>query len=174
MDGFAKEWSKYLPENHRKALYTALCTLTDEFFYYDPESEENVFRDLLPRRYTSFYNPIFLKKFFVSFLTVSYKLALSEGSDTLIACTAEEIALHILIERASAVLEMEGIESDFDAFEDMVLQDVDFEFLYEPESEWIDEKKNRDELGMANLHPSEWFKPFLNAAMPIHPYCQEE
>jgi hypothetical protein len=57
---FAKAWSKSLPENHREALFTALATLTDEFFDYDLESEENIFRELLPSRYVSFYTPLFL------------------------------------------------------------------------------------------------------------------
>ena len=174
MTEFAKAWSKYLPENHREALFTALCTLTDEFFDYDLESEENVFRELLPSRYVSFYTPLFLKRFYVALLTVGYKLALPKQSETLIACTAEEIALHILVQEASVELDIDGIEAEYGLFEEMIYQDVDFEFLYESENEWIDRSKVRDELAMANLHPSKWFKTFDNASMPVHPYCQDE
>lgn len=120
MNGFAEAWSKYLPENYRKALYTALCTISDEFFEYDLESEENIFRELLPGQYISFYSPLFLKCFYATFLTVGYKLALPKKSDTMIACTAEELALHILISEASVILEQEGVEADFDAFKDAI------------------------------------------------------
>jgi hypothetical protein len=174
MTEFAEAWSKYLPENHRKALHTALCVISDQFFDYDLESEENIFRELLPRQYLSFYTPLFLKCFFATFLTVGYKLALPKKFDTLIACTAEELALHILISEATAILETWGYEADFDIFEDAIYQDWDFEFLYDSENNLNRSSELQDELDCANLHPSKWFKPFLNASMPVHPYCQDE
>jgi hypothetical protein len=174
MAQFAKAWSKYLDVNHREALHIALCTLTDQFFEDNLESEENVFFEYLPCRYVSFYTPVFVRRFYVAFLTVGYKLAMQQHSDTLIACTAEEIALYILIQEASEILENQGIEPDFDTFEDLIYQDVDFEFLYESNSDWIDSSKIRDKLAIANLHPTEWFKTFDNASMPVHPYCQDE
>jgi len=82
--------------------------------------------------------------------------------------------LHILIERASAILEMDDIDADFGAFEDAIYQDLDFEFLYEPELDGIEDGKLGAELGTGNLRFSEWFKPFINASMPIHPLCRNE
>lgn len=174
MSGFAEAWSEYLPNNHRKALYSALALLSDEFFENDLEDEDHIFRELLPRKYFHQYTPIFLKQFYVTLLTVGYKLALNRKSDTLIACTAEELALCILIERASELLEEDGIDADFSAFEDVIYQDVDFEYLYEPETDGIEDSEVGVELGIGNLHFSEWFKPFLNASMPVHPLCQDK
>jgi hypothetical protein len=174
MTEFAKAWSKYLHKNHRRALYAALCMVADQFFDFDLESEENIFRELLPRQYASFYTPLFLKRFYATFLTVGYKLALPKKSNTLIACTAEELALHILISEASAILETEGIEPDFGAFEDAIYQDWDFEFLFDSESELNRNSALQDELACVNLHPSKWFMSFPNASLPINPYCQEE
>ncbi len=70
MTGFAKAWSKYLPENHREALHSALCTITDEFFDNDLEDKDHIFRELLPEKYLPSYTPLFLKEFFAAFLTV--------------------------------------------------------------------------------------------------------
>ena len=120
MSEFAKAWSKYLPKDHRDALFSALGTLSDEFFEDDLEDEEHIFRELLPRKYFLQYTPGFLKRFFVTLLTVGYKLALPKKSDKLIACTAEEIALHILIGRASVILEDEGIDADFTDFKSVI------------------------------------------------------
>lgn len=173
MNEFAKAWSKYLPENHRNALFSALSIISDEFFEDDLEDEEHVFRELLPRKYFLQYTPLFLKQFYIALLTVGYKLALPKKSDTLIACTAEEIALHILIERASEILEEEGIDSDFTAFNDAILQDIDFKFLYEPEIDGIEDSEAGIEIGISNLHFSDWFRPILNASMPVHPLCQD-
>ena len=45
MNEFAQAWSKYLPENHRNALFSALAILSDEFFDDDLEDEEHIFFD---------------------------------------------------------------------------------------------------------------------------------
>ncbi len=174
MEGFAKAWSECLPKNHREALHSALCILADEFFENDLEDQGHIFRELLPRKYLHLYTPLFLKEFYATLLTVGYKLALPEQSETLLACTAEELALHLLIEKAKVVLEIKGNEPDFDAFEDAIYQDCDFEYLYEPEADGIEDSEIGAELGIGNLHFSEWFKPFINASMPVHPYCQDE
>lgn len=168
---FAEAWSNCLPKNHREALYSALEILSDEFFEDDLEDEEHVYRVLLPRKYYTKYTPLFLKQFYTTLLTVGYKLAISEKSDTLIACTAEELALHILIERASTLLEEDGIDADFSLFEDEIYQDLDFEYLYELEMDGIEDNEEGAELRIVNLHFSDWFKPFDNASMPVHPLC---
>ena len=173
MTEFAKAWSDCLPENHRDALLSALTILSDEFFEDDLEDEEHLFRELLPSKYSPKYTPLFLKRFYTTLLTVGYKLALPEKSDTLLACTAEELALHILIERASVLLEEDGIDADFDLFEDEIYQDVDFEYLYDPEVDGIEDSEVGAEMKIVNLHFSDWFKPFDNASMPVHPLCQD-
>jgi len=171
MTEFAKAWSKYLPKNHRNALFSALTILSDEFFEDDLEDEEHIFRELLPRKYFHQYTPLFLKQFYTTLLTVGYKLALPRKSSTLIACVAEELALRILIERASELLEDDGIDADFGAFEDVIYQDIDFEYLYEPDMDGIEDSEAGAELRIVNLHFSDWFKPFDNASMPVHPLC---
>ena len=50
MTEFAKAWSKYLPDNHRDALFSALCLLSDLFFEDDLDAEDNIFRELLPQK----------------------------------------------------------------------------------------------------------------------------
>jgi hypothetical protein len=174
MTGFAEAWSRELPENHRNALHSALCLLTDEFFENDLEDEDHIFRELLPGKHLHLYTPLFLKKFYVTLLTVGYKLALPKRSSRLLACTAEELALHLLIQEATALLETDGIKADFSTFEDLIYQDWDFEFLYDFKHDGIEDGEVGVELGMVNLSFSEWFKPFENASMPIHPYCQDD
>lgn len=173
MTKFAEAWAEYLSENYRKALYDALCILSDWFFEDKLDDEEHIFRELLPSKYFHQYTPGFLKKFYITFLTVGYKLTLPEKYDTLIACTAEELALHILIEEATAVLEIDGIEADFSEFEDMIYQDIDFEYLYDLEMDGIEDGAIGDELGITNINFSDWFKIFDNASMPVHPICQD-
>lgn len=171
---FAEAWSEYLPENHRDALYSALCILSDEFIEDDIEDNGHIFRDLLPSKYLYRYTSGFINRFYATLLTVGYKLALPDNSHTLLSCTAEELALNMLIERASDILEDEGIEAEFGGFEDVIFQDVDFEYLYEPENDGIEDSAIGKEIGMGYLHFSDWFKPFDNTSMPVHPFCWEK
>ena len=92
----------------------------------------------------------------------------------MIACTAEELALHILIEQATAILETYEIDADFTDFEDHVFQDIDHEFLYDMSMDGIEDSEKGKEMAIANLSFSDWFKPFDNASMPIHPLCQDK
>ncbi len=71
-------------------------------------------------------------------------------------------------------MDLDGIEADFGAFEDAIYQDMDFEYLYEPEADGIEDSELGAELGIGNLRFSDWFKPFINASMPVHPLCQGE
>lgn len=170
---FAEAGSKYLPDSHRSALFSALCILSDEFFDYDLEDQDHIFRELLPSKYLNPYTPLFLKKFYTALLTVGYKPALPRESETPIACTAEELALHILIEQATGLLEIDGIEAAFGDFEDAIYQDLDFEYLFDPAVDGIEDSEEGKEMAICNLRFSDWFKPFDNS-MPVHTLCQEE
>ena len=72
MTEFAKAWSKYLPDNHRDALFSALCILADEFFDYELDNADHIFRELLPSKYLNLYDGLFLKRFYATLLTVGY------------------------------------------------------------------------------------------------------
>ena len=117
---------------------------------------------------------IFIRRFFTTLLTVGYELAQDSPPVPLLSCTAEELALHILIEEATHILEESGIESQFDVFEDDAFQESDFEYLYEMQFDGIEDSEVGAEMGIGNLHFDEWFEPFLNASTQVHPYSWED
>ena len=166
-------WSDCLPGTHRKALYAALCDLVDEFLD-DLGDDENFCISELPQKYRLHYNGLFRRRFLVTLLTLGYKLALPEPLDPLPSCTAEELALHILIEQAKTQLLADAIESDFSLFESLAFEDRDFEILYDMASDGIEDTQVGASMGYGNLQFNEWFEPFLNATMPIHPYAAED
>ena len=92
-------WKDCLPESHREALYGSLCLLVDDFLD-DPESDEPLLVTALPPTNMPRYGGAFRRKFLVALLTVGYKLALPDPPIRLLSCTAEELALHVLIEEA--------------------------------------------------------------------------
>ena len=170
---FGEAWSDCLPESHGKALYAALCDLVDEFLD-DLGDDENFCISELPEKYRLRYNGAFRRRCLVSLVTVGYKLALPEQLDPLPSCTAEELALHILIEQAKNQLRAEAIEPDFSLFVSLAFQDLDFEVLYDMSIDGIEDTTVGAEMAYGNLRFNEWFEPFLNATMPIHPYGAED
>ena len=125
-------------ESHRKALYAALCDLVDEFLD-DLGDDENFCISELPEKYRLRYDGLFRRRFLVTLLTVGYKLALPEPLAPLPSCTAEELALHILIEQAKNQLQAEAIEPDFSLFEGLAFQDGDYEVLYDMSIDGIED-----------------------------------
>ena len=166
----ADYWADDLPESHREAFYKAACVLTDDFLD-DVEDEESLLARSLPRKYLHQYTGAFLRRFFVSFLTVRYKLAQPLPPEPLLSCTAEELALHILIMEAEALLDIEVVESDFGVFQDSAFQDLDHEYLYDLGIDGIEDSELGKELGIGHFRFDEWFRPFNNAADAIHPYA---
>ena len=75
--GLAQYWSDYLPDSHREALDTGLCWLVDDFLG-EGDGEDSLLAGLLPSAYTLRYTGVFLRMWFVTVLTVGYKLAQRE------------------------------------------------------------------------------------------------
>lgn len=91
-------------------------------------------------------------------------------------CTGEEMSLHIAVDHASSsVVEdphmvtetVEGIpphhaDWDWHLCLDVLLEDIDVLFLYEPWAEGIEDSDHHlnQRMGIANLEAEDWFKPF--------------
>ena len=167
-------WGDCLPENHREALHNALDLLVDDFLN-DPDYDEPLLITALPSKYLLQYDGGFRRKFLVTLLTVGYKLAQPEPPVPLFSCTAEELALHVLIEEAREGLKTQGIEPEFSEFEDRAFQDdMDIEILYDMALDGIEDSPVGDSMRYANLQFDQWFEPFLSATTPVHPYVAEE
>jgi len=164
-------WEDYLPESHREALHDALSLLVDDFLN-DPDNDDPLLVSALPPKYLHRYHGGFRRMFFVSFLTVGYKLALSEPPVPLLSCTAEELSLRALIEEAIDVLKTQGVEPDFSEFEEEAFQDLDVDILYDMALDGVEDTPVG--VSMDHLKFELWFEPFLNATTPVHPYAAEE
>ena len=164
-----------LPPDHRDALLAAVDRLTDEFFedvaalLADGEFAETSMADDLPSRYLPRYTPLFAKQFLVCVTTVAWKLR-APGAHRL-ACRAEELALGALIRAAEGILSEGGGQADFDLFADTAFEDLDFELLFSPALDGIDESQTGRYLGVGSLRFEEWFSPFRGDE-PVHPYVE--
>jgi hypothetical protein len=169
---------KVLPKSHREALLDACSLLTDQFFddvvhlMTDGDFSETRMVDFLPRKYLPRYDALFAKQFLVCFTTVSWRL-FSPGEHRL-TCVAEELALSALIDQAEAVLDSRGKEANFDHLVEIAFEDMDFEALFDPAQDGIEDTVIGKQLGMQFLRFDDWFRAFNRGAVyRVHPYVGE-
>jgi len=170
-------WCEYprsaLPESHWKALYEANTILIDEVLEDLTDLRAGTgfehlgIADYLPPRYLTRYDDEFLRRFLMCLTSVGLKLRLP-GFHPL-GCVAEELALHAMIERARELLEEDGEEDDYSAWEDYAFEDADFELLYDDVMDGIEESPVGRRLGMAPMGFHDWFVPFSPPRV-VHPY----
>ncbi|RKN75229.1 sel1 repeat family protein [Streptomyces klenkii] len=98
------------------------------------------------------------------------------GNWPLPTCTGEEMAMHLALEHASAMVRDEpdfvaalvkslpedSQDYDWDLCMTLFLEDTDVLFLYEPWSQGIEDPDSllNQHLGIANLQADRWFEPF--------------
>ena len=166
-----------LPDRKREALHAAVVILIDDAFEAlssGDDLSESTLVWYLPPRLEAHYHEGLYRSMLVAICHVGGQLATTD-SPTL-RCLADEMALHIIIEQAGAWLETQGEPDEgWGLYEDCVFEDTDFELLYDPAWDGIEDRDSdvaRRE-GMANLHPDDWFKPF-RPTEPVHPYYADE
>lgn len=136
-----------------------------------------VFLSGLPVRYRHMYTPLFATKFVVCLIVATHKMADPERiGEGMFSCVAEELAAHLVIEEAEALLKADreergegDTEVDFGALYELMFEDTDFEWLYDPEMDGIErDAVAMAELGIGNLAFERWFSPF--SRRHSHPY----
>jgi len=157
-------------------LQVAIVLLTDSFyddvkkFRKAKAGEIGRMITYLPPRYRLQYDDVFAKKFHVCFTIAGWKL-FADGEQYL-SCLAEEMSVSAIIRCAEALLEVQGKKANFASFKDCVLEDADFEWLWDDSADGIDETEIGAAMGMANLAFADWFKPF-NKHRHVHPLAEK-
>lgn len=134
--------------------------------------EEDLVDDSLPPIARPYAHGRWLRKFIAGFDRLAERIATGEGeSSSLALCTAEEMALHEVINTAEdfavdGVLDPEWIEdlpmhgqddTDFELMREILFEDHDVLMLYNPA---LAPLLNDPEFRSTILHPRNWFKPF--------------
>ena len=126
----------------------------------------------LPAKYLPSYDAGLLRRFLVCVVVVGWKL-FDPVHEHRLACTAEELALRAIIQRAEEVLEEQEQEPvDFSYLVDVAYEDTDFEMLFDPSLDGIEDSPSGKFLRMVNLKLQEWFLPFNpERGDVVHPYA---
>jgi hypothetical protein len=161
----------------RQALLDACAVVVDEAFNsLEMLADDETFADTpmaswLPRTHLLRYDAGFARRFAACLIAVAGKL--TDRHPHVLASVAEEMALAAILDEAEAILEMDGIQADMRAEAEGAFQDTDFESLFDPRWDGVEDAEEVAHLAMANLSFTEWFRPFRDE-IPVHPYVAEE
>ena len=168
-------YRRAIPRSHAEALFTAAEIMGDHIAEElgairsgTWTASDSALADDLPPRYLPRYTPQFMRRFCWCALTVIWKLG--QRKRLSLSCVAEELAAHLLIQQAGAVLEQDGHAADFGLLEEYLFEDLDFEFLYDNSSDGIERSAVAETIGMENLPFADWFERF--GAPDNHAYAE--
>jgi hypothetical protein len=125
----------------------------------------------LPAKHALRYHASFVHRFLACVFTVSWKLW--DVYPHRPACLAEELALHGLIRQAEASLDIAGNLTSLDDLRDVVFEDEDFELLFDPTYDGIEEDEGiMARVPLSNLAFRQWSEPW-HSRWYVHPYLKQ-
>ena len=158
-------------------LWAAAVTLADT---YD-EGRWHLLRRSLPPIVQRVADEVWMERFVACFEALARRLE-GGGSDgtQITTCTAEEMALHLVIDAAEGATGDGSLatdlslparpdrDEDFDAIRELHFPDHDVLLLFDASLDGIEAPNSAiDEHGLfANLHPQAWFLPFEDDGQP--------
>jgi DNA-binding CsgD family transcriptional regulator len=165
----------------RESVVKAIDILTDRFLDDVASLERGAGFDFdgtemaayLPRKYRTRYDRGgFARKFLVCLVVVGWKLR-APGWEP-VACVAEELALRAILLAAEDIhADDHGVEGDFGDLWDAGFQDNDYELLFDPESDGVEDTEYAQRTGLTDIRFSAWFDGFNNTP-PVHPYVEPD
>lgn len=158
-------------------LFEDLDTLTDDGSTV-ADSGPFFVLDGLPPQFANRYDIRFVHKFLIAAVTVTARL--TQPDWTTPACVAEALALHLVVGAARNLLdEHELLDEDalaylYSGFDDAAYDDVDHEWLYQPEMDGFEnDPEFTEKLGGADMHIDDWFHQLPHASSHIHLYIAD-
>lgn len=131
--------------------------------------EERFVDDHFPQRYAHAYDAEFHRKLLVTVGKVAQDLTDPHAGYP--ACTAEEMVLAAIIEQWQVLLDLAEIDHAWADLPSYLLQDLDFENLFAPEFDGIEDDPLAHKTTGIDVRPfSQWFAPF-NAGDRVHPFA---
>jgi hypothetical protein len=158
-------------------LWAAAVMLADT---YD-EGRWHLLRRSLPPIVQRVADEIWMERFVACFEALARRLEAGGFDATHITtCTAEEMALHLVIDAAEGATGDGSLatdlslpaspdrDEDFDAIRELCFRDHDVLLLFDASLDGIEAPNSAlDEHGLfANLHPQAWFLPFEDDGLP--------
>ena len=158
-------------------LWAAAVYLADTYGE-DPQSE--MLKEELPPIARRLADDAWLTRFVSCFETLAIRLGAGLATEQLAWCTAEEMALHMVIDVAEASVDygmvptLRGLprrgeeDTDFDWAREVLFRDHDVLMLFNVSLDGIEDDSSElaEYYRFANLHPRDWFLPFADVVDP--------
>lgn len=133
-------------------------------------AEESFVYEEFPRRHRQAYSQLFFQKVLVTAVKVAQDLADPNGGEA--ACTAEEIIGRAIGNIATSLCELVELDEPDAHLEDALLEDLDFEDLFDDEMDGIEDDPARQAtMGIYVPSVADWFSPF-NEGSIVHPFVE--
>lgn len=135
-------------------------------------AEESFVYAEFPERHRSAYNEGFFRRTLVTAVKVTNDLADPDAPPA--SCTAEEIIVDAIGQRATSLCELGGIPQPEIDLAEMLLEDTDFEYLFDVDMDGIEDDPARQAtMGIFVPDVTGWFSPF-NPSSIVHPYAETQ
>jgi hypothetical protein len=131
--------------------------------------------DDLPDQFARQYTSLFARRLTVAAVLMTARFM--QPGFAQLSCLAEELLLRILLSKAEVVADSygllgDGVQEALESFADEVYEDRDHEWLYEPDSDGIDDPDSAPLVAGA-MEVRNWFVPFGRGRY-VHPYAGNE
>ena len=122
-----------------------------------------------PPRFRGAYDAVFFRRVLVTAVKVGYDLAREDGGSP--ACIGEELVINAICQMAERVMDEAGLGRPWSELTEMLLEDLDFEYLFDAEMDGIEsDPSTQRDMGMWVPDVSDWFAPFNDAV--VHPFAE--
>lgn len=144
-----------------------------------PESDGPFFAlEDLPQRFTHHYDGRFARRFHVAAIMITGRLSAEQW--LVPSSIAEALALHLVIQRAQTLLVDQGLvdhelaRQTYLAFQDDAFDDVDHEWLYQPNFDGFETDDTfTAKLGTADMRAESWFRQLAGAPGHVHSFSTD-
>lgn len=124
----------------------------------------------LPRQFAAHYTPAFARQFLVAFLDLSARLTSDQWH--LPSCVAQDLGVRLLLNQADLVADLAGLSLPEDwqvTLAELLLADIDHEYLYDPALDGFEDDPTFGPPGMASMRVQDWFDHIPDRP-PLPPY----
>ena len=123
----------------------------------------------LPPQFDPHYTPGFARQFLVAFLDLTARLTADQWTPP--SCVAQDLGVRLLLDQADLIADLAGLPlpPDWqDTLAELLLEDIDHEYLYDPALDGFEDDPDFGPPGMASMRVQDWFHP--SPAAPLPPY----
>ena len=124
----------------------------------------------LPPQFDHHYTPGFARQFVVAFLDLTARLTAEQWTPP--SCVAQDLGVRLLLDQADLVADLAELPLPpqwQDTLLELLVEDIDYEYLYDPALDGFENDPDFGPPGMASMRVQDWFHRYPGHP-PLPPY----